>query len=71
MTEHPDADLASFDRIASGIYFSSVAKQLLSFTLPEPDLSDFVSDYVAPTNEVEKALCDAMAKVLKLQQVEI
>ncbi len=39
--------------------------------LPEPDLSDFVSDYAAPTNEVEKALCDAMAKVLKLQQVGI
>lgn len=39
--------------------------------LPEPDLSDFVSDYAEPTNEVEKALCDAMAKVLKLQQVGI
>ena len=40
VTEHPDADLASFDRIgfASGIYFSSFAKQILSFAaeyLPE------------------------------------
>ena len=40
MTEQPDADLTSFDRIgfASGIYFSSVAKLLLSFAdvhLPE------------------------------------
>lgn len=39
--------------------------------LPEPDLSNFVSNYVEPTNDVERALCDAMAKVLKLQQVGI
>lgn len=39
--------------------------------LPEPDISDFVSDYVAPTNDVEKVLCEGMAKVLKLSQVGI
>ncbi|WP_408070457.1 AMP-binding protein [Butyrivibrio sp. JL13D10] len=39
--------------------------------LPEPDASDFVSDYVAPTNDVEKTLCEAMAKVLKVAQIGI
>ena len=40
VTEKPDADLSTFDRIglASGIYYSSFAKQLLAFAdahLPE------------------------------------
>lgn len=39
--------------------------------LPVPDAKDFASDYVEPTNDTEKALCDAMAKVLKLSQVGI
>ena len=39
--------------------------------LPQPDASDFKSDYVAPTNEVEEKLCHAMEKVLKLSQVGI
>ena len=37
--------------------------------LPKPDISDFRSDYVAPETETQKVLCDAMAKVLKLNQV--
>ena len=39
--------------------------------LPKPDVRDFASDYAEPTNEIEKKLCDAMAKVLKLSQVGI
>ena len=39
--------------------------------LPKPDASDFKSEYVAPTNETEEAICNAMAKVLKLEQVGI
>ncbi|MCR5090094.1 MAG: AMP-binding protein [Oscillospiraceae bacterium] len=39
--------------------------------LPEPDAKDFQSNYVAPTNDTEKAICEAMAKVLKLKKVGI
>lgn len=39
--------------------------------LPKPDASDFKTDYVAPENETQQKLCDAMAKVLKLDQVGI
>ncbi len=39
--------------------------------LPQPDASDFKTDYVAPETETQKKLCDAMAKVLKLEQVSI
>lgn len=39
--------------------------------LPKPDVSDFTSDYVAPNNEIEEKLCNAMAKVLKFSRVGI
>ena len=39
--------------------------------LPTPKTEDFRSDYAAPTNDVEEALCHAMEKVLKLSQVGI
>ncbi len=39
--------------------------------LPKPDVKDFMSDYVAPTNKVEESLCNAMAQVLKLSRVGI
>ena len=39
--------------------------------LPKPDASNFAGDYVAPTNETEEKLCNAMAKVLNLSQVGI
>ena len=39
--------------------------------LPKPDASDFKTDYAAPENETQQKLCDAMAKVLKLEQVGI
>ena len=39
--------------------------------LPKPDVTDFMSDYEAPTNDTEKAICEGMAKVLKLSRVGI
>ena len=39
--------------------------------LPAPDAKDFQSSYVAPTNETEQAICEAMAQVLGLKQVGI
>ncbi len=39
--------------------------------LPKPDITDFMSDYEAPTNDNEKAICEGMAKVLKLSRVGI
>ena len=39
--------------------------------LPEPEHQDLSSQYAAPTNDTEKALCDAFAKVLKLEKVGI
>ena len=39
--------------------------------LPQPDASDFKTDYVAPETETEKKLCAAMEKVLKLEQVGV
>lgn len=39
--------------------------------LPAPNLDDFKSDYVAPTTETEKKLCEGFAKVLGLSQVGI
>lgn len=39
--------------------------------LPKPDASDFKTDYVAPENETQQKLCEAMANVLKLDRVGI
>lgn len=39
--------------------------------LPKPDTSSFKSKYVAPTNETEKKLCEAMQSVLKAEQIGI
>ena len=39
--------------------------------LPAPDAKDFQSSYLAPTNDVEKVICKAMAKVLGLNRVGI
>ena len=39
--------------------------------LPAPDASDFQSSYVAPENDTQKVICDAMAKVLRLGRVGI
>ncbi len=39
--------------------------------LPKPNIEDFMEDYAAPTNDVEKKLCEAMARVLKLSRIGI
>ena len=39
--------------------------------LPAPDAKDFRSSYAAPTNDTERAICEAMAQVLKLDRVGI
>lgn len=39
--------------------------------LPAPDTKDFQSTYVKPTNDVEEKICNAFAKVLKLDRVGI
>lgn len=39
--------------------------------LPKPGAGDYVTDYVAPTNETERALCQAMAAVLKMERIGI
>ena len=39
--------------------------------LPEPEYLDLSAQYAEPTNETERALCDAFAKVLELERVGI
>ncbi len=39
--------------------------------LPKPDTSNFKTEYVAPVNETECKLCEAMQKVLKVDQIGI
>lgn len=39
--------------------------------LPMPNIDDFASDYEAPTNDTEKAICNAMAQALKLSRVGV
>ena len=39
--------------------------------LPAPDMKDYQSDYVAPTNDTETKLCEGMARVLGLARVGI
>ena len=39
--------------------------------LPAPDVNEYRTDYVAPRNDTEKALCEAMEKALKLTQIGV
>lgn len=39
--------------------------------LPEPKRRDFGARYAAPTNDVERKLCEVFAKVLKLEKVGV
>ncbi len=39
--------------------------------LPAPNIENLRSDYAAPTNDIEKAICQGMEKVLGLSQVGI
>ncbi len=67
VTEQPEADLTSFDRIgfASGIYYSSVAKQLLSFAsehLPEGRDVFYIYTHGAPVGGFLKGIREIAAK---------
>jgi len=39
--------------------------------LPKPDIKSYMAEYRAPTNETEKALCEAFQKVLDIEPVGI
>ena len=61
VTAQPDADLSSFDRIglASGIYFSSFAKQLIAFAeahLPENKEVFYIYTHGAPVGGFLKGI---------------
>ncbi len=61
VTEQPHADLAAFDRIgfASGIYYSSFARQILSYAdahLPEGREVFFIYTHGAPFGDFLKAI---------------
>ena len=61
VTDQPDADLSSFDRIgfASGIYFSSFARQLLAFAdahLPEGRDVFYIYTHGAPVGGLLKGI---------------
>ena len=63
----PDADLSAYDRIglASGIYFSSFAKQILSFAdehLPENKEVFYIYTHGAPGGNFLKAIRDIAEK---------
>jgi len=67
VTEHPDVDLPSFDRIgfASGIYFSSFAKQILSFAdahLPENKDVFYIYTHGAPVGDFLKGIREIAEK---------
>ena len=67
VTEHPDADLAAFDRIgfASGIYYSSFAKQLLTFAaehLPEGKDVFYIYTHGAPVGGFLKGMREIAEK---------
>lgn len=61
VTEHPEADLSPFDRIgfASGIYFGSFARQILSFAdahLPENKDVFYIYTSGAPVGDFLKRI---------------
>ena len=67
VTEQPDTDLTSFDRIgfASGIYYSSVAKQILSFAsehLPENKEVFYIYTHGAPVGGFLKGIREIALK---------
>ncbi|MBQ9878970.1 MAG: flavodoxin [Clostridia bacterium] len=73
VTEQPDADLSSFDRIglASGIYFSSFAKQIIAFAeahMPENKDVFFIYTHGAPVGGFPKGI-RAVAKKMKCREI--
>jgi hypothetical protein len=39
--------------------------------LPRPSAVDYLTDYVSPTNDIEKAICDSMQKILSIPRIGI
>ncbi|MBO4229627.1 MAG: flavodoxin [Clostridia bacterium] len=67
VTEQPDADLSPYDRIglASGIYFSSFAKQIISFAeahLPESRDVFYIYTHGAPVGGFLRGIRAAVKK---------
>ena len=67
VTKQPDTDLFSYDRIgfASGIYFSSFAKQIISFAdahLPENKDVFYIYTHGAPKGSFLKGIREIAAK---------
>ena len=67
VTQQPEADLSSYDRIgfASGIYFSSFAKQIISFAdanLPENKDVFFIYTHCAPKGGFLKGIREITRK---------
>ena len=67
VTENPNADLSSYDRIgfASGIYYTSFARQILSFAetnLPENRDVFYIYTHGAPAGNFLKAIREIAGK---------
>ncbi len=67
VTENPAADLSAYDRIgfASGIYYSSFAKQLISFAdehLPENKSVFYIYTHGAPKGDFLKGIRNIVAR---------
>ena len=67
VTKNPSADLSGYDRIgfASGIYFSSFAKQIVAFAsdyLPENKDVFYIYTHGAPKGDFLKAMRDVAAR---------
>ncbi len=39
--------------------------------LPRPSAVDYLTDYISPTNDIEKAICDSMQKILSIPRIGI
>ena len=73
VTEQPDADLSSFDRIglASGLYFSAFAKQIIAFAeshLPENKDVFYIYTHGAPVGSFLKGI-RAVAKKKNCREI--
>lgn len=67
VTENPSADLSAYDRIgfASGIYYSSFAKQIISFAedhLPENKSVFYIYTHGAPRGDFLKGMRNIVAR---------
>ena len=67
VTERPDADISAFDRVgfASGIYFSALAKQIITFAearLPEGKDVFYIYTHGAPVGGFLRGMRDIAEK---------